>query len=240
MSSISLYSICQPLEQALSSFFDKVVSEQGKWKTKTDLIHLWNNGSLVESVSSRIIIKEAEKPKKEEEKKLETVTEHSVTPNTTHVSKDAGQCTFKITRGDKMGDQCTSRAKYDTFCAKHYRGDKSKPIEKPIETETEPLPTSASSSVHPSPVIEQKMFVALSSDMTNLDLKLKKKPVKTVEWTQKGTHRVINNTSVVINEDNQVIGYLEKDKLICSSNAEVVKVQKEFSLQFFSESEIDE
>jgi hypothetical protein len=238
MSSISLYSICQPLEQALSSFFDKVISEQGKWKTKTDLIQLWNTGSLVESVSSRIIIKEAEKPKKEEEKKLDTVSEHSVTPNTTNVSKDTGQCTFKITRGDKMGEQCMSRAKFDTFCAKHYRGDKSKPAEKPIETE--PLPTSTSSSVHPSPVIEQKMFVALSTDMTTLDLKLKKKPVKSVEWTQKGPHRVINNTSVVINDQNQVLGYLDKDKLVCSSNAEVVKVQKEFSLQFFSEDEIDE
>jgi len=216
------------------------VSEQGKWKTKTDLIHLWNNGSLVESVSSRIIIKEAEKPKKDEEKekKLETVSEHKASTVVNNDSKDAGQCTFKITRGDKMGEQCTSRAKYDTFCAKHYRGDKSKPVEQPIEKET--VSTSTSSSVHPSPVIEQKMFVALSSDMTTLDLKLKKKPVKTVEWTLKGTHRVVNNTSVVINEDNHVIGYLEKDKLVCSSNPEVIKVQKEFALQFFSESEIDE
>ena len=236
MSSISLYSVCQPLEHALSSFFDKVVSEQGKWKTKTDLIHLWNNGSLVESVSSRIIIKETEKPKKDEEKKGDTVSEHHVT-NTT-VSKDTGQCTFKITRGDKMGDQCTSRIKYDTFCAKHYRGDKSKPVEKPDDKESQP--TSTSSSVPPSPVIEQNMFVAISSDMSTLDLKLKKKPVKTVEWTVKKGHRVVKNTSVVINDDNRVLGYLEKDKLVCSSNPEVVKVQKEFSLQFVSDAEIDE
>ena len=227
--SISLHLICQPLEQGLSSFLDKVVAEQGKWKTKADLIHLWNTGSLTECVSSRILIKEVEHPKKEEEKKTEPV---EVTEN---VSKDAGQCTFRITRGEKLGEQCTSRSKFDTFCAKHYRGDKSKPSEKEEITSVSSTP-----SVHPSPIIEQKMFVAMSADLSTLDLKLKNKPVKKMEWTLKGDHRVINNTTVVINETNQILGYLDKDKLIRSSNAEVTKVQKEYALSFYNDSIIDE
>lgn len=71
--SISLYPVLHPIEITLSTFMDRVILEQGNWKTKTDLIHLWNAGANHSSVTSRIIIKEIERPKKEE-KQVEIIT----------------------------------------------------------------------------------------------------------------------------------------------------------------------
>lgn len=243
MSTLSFTSLCKPFEQALLVFIDKISQEQTKLK-KSDLIQLWNTGTLHDS--SRIIIKEKQPSPMIKAKSVEAspiVQQVAVTPIIPPISLPKSiieekkeskpqstipeiktQCIFRITRGDKAGEQCQARAKHDMFCVKHYKEPKDK---------KEIVPSESSQS--------QPESISLVSTTTppQEQVKLKKKPVKQLSWTMVGNHRVITNTSVVVNEKNEILGYLENGIIMYSSNKEIEQVKKEYQLSFLSD-DIDE
>ena len=218
------------LEQYLSVFMDKLISERTIWKTKADLVHLWNTGMIPNSVSSRVILMETDRMKKEEKQVeqavIERIPEPVVRVEEPSTEQKSTRCTFIITRGEKQGEQCTATAKYGTSCPKHYK-DKPKPVS-----------VAPSPQLHASPLVDQKINTV--TDMSTLDLKLKKKKITSIEWTQVGSHRVVKNTSVVINEKNSVMGYLEKGNLIQEQNSETLKVCKEHKIPFNTDTGMDE
>ena len=136
--------------------------------------------------------------------------------NVSHSSKQStDKCTFIITRGEKMGEKCNSRVKVGTeYCIKHYKP--SKDDEKQISKE-EPLNVTE--------VPESKTF--------SLEMKFKKEddvPKKNPVFSTIGTYKVVKNTKVVVNDLNEIIGYLNKTDLVHGSNKEVDSVSKEFAL----------
>jgi len=135
-------SFVKSLEQIISVFLDKIISTQGVWKSKSDLVQLWNAGFINGVVTSRIIIKEnskKEEAKKEEFKKEEAKKEDVCKKETNQIEskEEYKRCIFIITRGEKLGDQCTARAKHDSFCVKHYKDPKQRK-EEPLKSVSKP------------------------------------------------------------------------------------------------------
>ncbi len=76
-------------ENVLSRFMEDIAATKSAW-TKSELTEKWNE--LMGEPAKK------NEPKKVSEKPVEK-------------KPDSDRCIFKITRGDKMGEQCTSRAK---------------------------------------------------------------------------------------------------------------------------------
>lgn len=141
----------------------------------------------------------------------------SVQNNVQHSSKQStDKCTFIITRGEKMGEKCNSRVKTGTeYCIKHY-----KPSKDDDKTVTKDEPLHVTEQVH-----ETKTL--------SLELKFKKEddiPKKMPVFSTIGTHKVVKNTKVVVNDLHEIIGYLNKTDLVYGSNKELDSVSKEFNL----------
>jgi len=236
--SLSFSSLYKPFEQAVSVFIDKIAQEQSKLK-KSDLIQLWNTGTLHDS--SRIIVKEVDRSKQDTKSPMVESLSVPVSRRSTPLLQPSvgtippplslskpqevkqQQCIFKITRGDKAGEQCTARAKHDMYCVKHYKDPKDK---KPDAT----VSTLVSSGTIQSQDVDQT---------STIDIKLKKKVNKSIEIMQVGTHRVIKNTSIVVNDKNEMIGYVKGDDIIHEMNQEMERIKKEYQLTFVSD-EVDE
>ncbi len=130
------------------------------------------------------------------------------------------RCVFKITRGDKMGEQCPSRSKKGTpYCVKHTKDRKED--EKKVDKKEE--------------VTEEKEVVQTefmtSSHRLELELKKKemKKPVE-VEFETKNKFKLVKGTSIVVNSENEVIGYLDKQQLVKGTTQKMDKQIREFNL----------
>jgi len=255
MTTLSLSSLCKPFEQALTVFIDKISQEQTRLK-KSDLIQLWNTGMLHDS--SRIIIKEKPESKthsaapspmiKSKSVEVSPLLQH-LTPSSsiavlpppislpksvleekksepkiqTSITDGKSQCIFRITRGEKTGEQCPARAKQDMYCVKHYK--------EPKDRKSDAISTVSDSN--------QDMSITPVVQDSGSEVKLKKKIVKPVQWNQVGAYRVIANTSVVLNETNTIIGYMENGTVVYAMNKEIEQVKKEYQLSFVSE-EVDE
>lgn len=241
--SLSFSSLYKPFEQTVAAFIDKIAQEQSKLK-KSDLIQLWNTGTLHDS--SRIIVKEVDRYKQEEKSPMVESLSVPVSKHSTPLVQPSGgivppplslsktqvsqgdlkqqQCIFKITRGDKAGEQCSARAKHDMYCVKHYKDPKDK------------KPEASASTVVPSVTMTSS---EQSNDTPIIDMKLKKKSGKSIEIILVGTNRVIKNTSIVVNDKNEMIGYFKGDDIIHEMNPDMERVKKEYQLSFVSD-EVDE
>lgn len=190
---MAFQSYFQLIEESFSTFLDNVVAHKSEWETKEDLLKLFHGKFHVttKAVQSDKIVKK-------------------VVPS--QASDD--KCIFIITRGDKMGEKCSSRVKSGTsFCVKHFKPTKEKDEVVKEEKKEEQK--------H-----EESKTVLLEMKFKKLDLNDK----KVAEFVKDGPFRVVKGTKVVVNDENQVIGYLVKDRLVHGSSKEVDQVCKEFKL----------
>jgi hypothetical protein len=174
----------QSIQEAFSSFLDKVVAHKAEWETKEDLLQLFYGTN---------------------EKKVKKVVQAS-----------DDKCTFIITRGEKMGEKCSSRVKSGTsFCVKHFKPSKEDEV-KEVKEEKE--------------VKSDSKTVSLEMKFKKLDLNDSKVDSKVAEFVKDGAFRVVRGTKVVVNDSNDVIGYLVKDQVVFGSSKEVDQVCKQFTL----------
>lgn len=200
--SISLKCLLAPLEQTLASFMDKIADRSSGW-SKDELVHLWNTMSLDEKQSAPSASSVEQKPKSSKQ-----LSEHE-------------RCTFKITRGDKIGERCTSRVKESThFCVKHTKDDKSEVKQKP-----EP--------------VKKDDIVEHENATLRMEQKFKKETnVISVETDTVDGHTIIKGTNVVL-QNGQVVGYLQNKQLVTKSNADTEKAVRKYQL-VWKHDELDE
>ena len=227
---ITVEPFVKSLEQIISVFLDKIISTQGIWKSKSDLVQLWNAGFINGVVTSRIIIKEnsrKEEPirkeeifrkdesvKQEESVKYEEIVKKEIMKRENESKDEFKKCVFIITRGEKLGEQCTARAKHESYCVKHYKDPKQKKeetVKAIIKIDKDP---------------EEKTEAIKEVSITNI-----KKKVNIIEYEYKDGYKVVKNTNVVVNDNDSVIGYVENKKVIHKYNEETKKVMKQYNLK---------
>jgi hypothetical protein len=219
--SMAFQSFFTSIESTFSSFLDEVIDKKKEWKTKEDLVALFHKASgcvgtvgTDGTVSSSVTI--SKQP-----------TTKAVSTVSTSVSYE--KCIFIITRGDKMGEKCCSRVKPGTqFCVKHYKPskeeEKNEDAQKDVKKEDKKKKEDEQD--------EKKPFQD-DSKTISLEMKFKKQeelPAKIAEYGSHGKYRIVKNTKVVVNEKNDIIGYLNKSVLVHGSNKEVDSVSKEYKL----------
>jgi hypothetical protein len=188
--SLSFSWMMDVMEEKVSAFMDLMLEQ--RFTKKEDMIKAWNgmSGNMASGASQKEAIKQVE-------------TE---------------RCVFKITRGDKMGEQCPSRSKKGTlYCVKHTK-DKKKEDDKKEEVSEEKE-------------VVQSEFMT-SSHRLELELKKKetvKSPVE-IEFETKNIYKVVKGTPIVVNTENEVIGYLEKQQLVKGTTQKIDKQIREFQL----------
>ena len=188
-------------ENALSRFMDSIADTKSAW-TKPKLVEKWNElmGEPIASQKSDVSI-----PKKT-----------SVEKQSVDKKPESDRCIFKITRGDKMGEQCTSRSKKDeSYCVKHY-----KPNRETKETEETPAKQA---------VAEETKITVSSSVLMEDDMKRKQ---NAAEYEVINGHTLVKGTKVVVNAKKAIIGYLDGTNIIHKQNKETETVQKQFHLSF--------
>ena len=201
-------------EERISQFMDHILEK--KYSTKAELIKAWN--SMEEKKEKKE--KEEKKDDKEEKKEEKKVA--------TEYSTD--KCTFVITRGDKMGERCSSRAKKDTlFCVKHTK-DKKDDV-KEVEVKKDEVRKE----------VNEVEFMT-SSHRMEIEMRKKSKMVKPLSLEKVNEYTVIKGTPIVLNESNDVIGYLNGKSLIKGITAEFDKIIQSYDLTINRDgwSEIDE
>ena len=180
--SISFSWLNHIMEEKVSQLFDEIIEH--RYTKKEEMIKAWNSLS----------------GEKKEKEKIEKCTEYS-----------NEKCTFVITRGEKMGERCTSRAKKDTlFCVKHTKDTKDKKEEKEEKKEVEETNQP-----------KNELEFMTSSHRIELKKKVKTKKVLTFEVVH--GFKIIKDTMIVVNDSNEMIGYLQDDKLIHSTTFEYDK-----------------
>lgn len=181
---MAFQSYFKSMDDAFSSFLDNVVAHKAEWETKEDLLQLFQ-GTF----------------KSASEKKVKKVIQPS-----------DDKCTFIITRGEKMGEKCSSRVKSGTsFCVKHFKPSKEEEVKE----------------------VKEEKEVKSDSKTVSLEMKFKKLDLndsKVAEFVKDGAFRVVRGTKVVVNDSNDVIGYLVKDQVVFGSSKEVDQVCKQFTL----------
>ena len=130
------------------------------------------------------------------------------------------KCVFVITRGEKQGSKCGSRVKPGTsYCVKHFKSSKDDDKEDKKEV-----------------AVPEKKVVTEESKTISLEMKFKKEevagPSKTIETVMQDGHRVIKNTKVVVNQKNEILGYLIKTGLKRGATKETDKIAKEYKLVY--------
>ncbi len=183
-------------ENVLSRFMEDIAATKSGW-TKPELMEKWNElmGEPVKKME----------PKKVSEKPVEK-------------KPDSDRCIFKITRGDKMGEQCTSRSKKDeSYCVKHY-----KPNRDTKETEETP-------SKEKQIIVEETKSDVPSSVRLEKDMKEKQEKA---EYEVVNGHTLVKGTTVVVNSKKAIIGYLDGTHVVHKQNTETGAVQKKYHLSF--------
>ena len=189
------------MELALNRFMD-TVAEKPNW-TKAQLVECWNQLS---DDSKKVEPKKAE-PSKEVKKKVEPKKEEDK-------KVDPDKCIFKITRGEKMGEQCTSRPKAgQKFCVKHFK------------------PNSDSKEEESEPVEKQLVVKEVVSHSEKMEKDMKSKQEK-MEIELKHDHSFVKGTSVVLNKSKAIIGHWDGKKLVEEHNGETDRIQKQYHLSF--------
>ena len=183
-------------ENMLSRFIEDIAATKSAW-TKPELTEKWNE--LM-----------GEPGKKMETKK---VSEKPV-----EKKQDSDRCIFKITRGDKMGEQCTSRAKKDeSYCVKHYKPNRD-------TKETEETPTKEKQII-----VEETKSDIPSSVRIEKDMKEKQEKA---EYEIVNGHTLVKGTTVVVNAKKAIIGYIEGTHVVHKQNAATEAAQKKYHLSF--------
>ena len=184
--------VLSSMEAAVFTFIQKIADRPSAWK-KEELIAEWNQ------------LSSEEKSDREPSKKEKPQTKPSAT--------EREQCTFKITRGDKIGERCTSRAKeHSSFCVKHTKGERKEEKEEDKVEPKEKKPEHHNSSVR----MEQKF-------------KEKERETPRLETEVVDGHTVAKGTNVVI-QDKFVVGYLDGTSLVLKANADTEKVVRTYQL----------
>jgi hypothetical protein len=206
-------------EQAISQFMDDVLVHKSTLSSKSDLIALWNK-----TVRGKDHKPDAPKPdthsvrpvRKEEEKKEE--------------SKDE-KCIFKITRGDRIGERCTSRIKQGSvYCTKHFK----EPEKKEEKTDHR---------IAIDDKIQEKKDKPSTDLSTRVAEELKKKKRQPVLDTLTGSlYKKIKSTNVIVSESGlEIIGYLQDEVLHKEKNQETEQAIRDYQLVYLStEVSIDE
>ena len=193
------------------------MSKKEEWKTKEQLLEMFHSIQMEKGLVSS---------KKREIVKVNTITSH--TPNTEPVDE---KCTFIITRGDKMGEKCSSRCKQGTsFCVKHYKPPKEDGSTLHAATQIVSTTTTLEQK-------EEKKEDKKEVPVKTFSLEMKFKKVETeqhvlqpLEIKVKDSYRIVNDSSVVVNDSNEIIGYLVNKNIVYGSNKEVDKIAKEYKL----------
>jgi hypothetical protein len=218
-------------EALLSTFMDKVLDKN--FSSKAELVSLWNHtignpSSEVIPVTTQVTTKPVESSKP-----VETVKTAEAKPV---ASKANATCPFVITRGDKMGEKCGSGLRPGmNFCMKHNK-DKPKVPEKDTTDEEK----SSVKSVKSSPIIKsteptrdktEKMESMTSSQKLEQEFKRKEQQKKLMITESISGNTVIKGTMVVVNAQQQIIGYLQDKNVVHGTSAEVEKASKEYGVQ---------
>jgi hypothetical protein len=222
-------------ESLLSTFMDKVLDKN--FSSKADLVSLWNHtiGNTIKEIKET----EPSKPVKQVETSKQTETvKQEVKPM---ASRANATCPFVITRGEKMGEKCGSGLRPGmNFCMKHNK-EKPKAVEKDsLDVEEK----SQVSSVKSSPVIksteptkEKRVQVQESNESMTSSQKLeqefkRKEQQKKLMITENiSGSTVIKGTMVVVNAQQQIIGYLQDKNMVHGTSVEVEKAAKEYGVQ---------
>jgi hypothetical protein len=188
-------------ENALLRFMDDIATTKSAW-SKPQLMEKWNE------LMGEPVVKKSDDSKKAVEKPTEK-------------KPDSDRCIFKITRGDKMGEQCTSRSKKDeSYCVKHF-----KPNRETKETkETEDTPSKEKQVIVEETKSDLPSSVRIEQDM--------KKKQETVEYEVVNGHTLVKGTTVVVNAKKAIIGYLDGSTVVHKQNKETEAVQKQYHLSF--------
>ena len=198
-------------ESTLAQFFETI---SNKSLSTEQLIDTWNTLQRTGKVI-QIAEPSKESPTKTVEKAVDPV-------------KTGDRCIFKITRGEKMGEQCTARAKKDHhYCIKHY---------KPKENEKDtPQPTvSATDSVKEKRVVlneNPKEIPAPSSLRMELEFK---RIQDTAPLVAHENNWLVGDSNVVVNKEKLIIGYMKDKKLVSESNKETDSVAKQYKFSYAS------
>lgn len=220
-------------EALLSTFMDKVLDKN--FSSKAELVSLWNHtiGNPISEVNP-VTTKPVESSKPVETVKPVPAEAKPV------ASKANATCPFVITRGDKMGEKCGSGLRPGmNYCMKHNK-DKPKVPEKETTTDDE---KSSVKSVKSSPIIKstdptrektektEKIENLTSSQKLEQEFKRREQQKKLMITETIGGNTIIKGTMVVVNAQQQIIGYLQDKTVVHGTSAEVEKASKEYSVQ---------
>ena len=221
-------------EQAISQFMDDVLVHKSSLSSKSDLIALWNK-----TVRGK---KDDHNPSKPDPTNHTHATSNNT--NARPVKKDDEKkeeahkdekCIFKITRGDRIGERCTSRIKQGSvYCTKHFK---------------EPEKKEEKSNEHRVAIddkIEKKDKP--STDLsTRVSEELKKKktsqtPRPVLDNLPGSSYKKIQSTNVIVSESGlAIIGYLQDEVLHKEKNQETEQAVRDYQLVYLSaEVSIDE
>ncbi len=230
------------METAFSSFLDQVIDKKDEWKTKEDLMDLFLSQSGAVATGA---------PVYKVSKSNAAATAAVASTGATGVAVASGatgtsdKCIFIITRGDKMGEKCSSRVKPGAqHCVKHYKPTKEDEKKEVVQKDIVQKEDKKKKCDEPE---EKRTIVSEESKTISLEMKFKKQeeiPTKTAEFVSQGKYRIVKNTKVVVNDKNDIIGYLNKSVLVHGSNKEVDAVSREYKLNInkndWSSNHIDE
>jgi hypothetical protein len=215
-------------ESLLSTFMDKVLDKN--FSSKAELVSLWNH-----TIGNPEVIP-VSKPV-EKNKPVAVEKPENVKPEAKPVaSKANATCPFVITRGEKMGEKCGSGLRPGmSFCMKHNK-DKPKVPEKDTSDEEK----SGIKSVKSSPIIKstepprektEKMENLTSSQKLEQEFKRREQQKKLMITENISGNTVIKGTMVVVNTQQQIIGYLQDKNMVHGTSVEVEKAAKEYGVQ---------
>lgn len=213
-------------EERISQFMDRILEK--KYTTKSDLIKVWN--SMDENVEKRDKMEDKIDDKRIDDKKIDDKKKEKVEEKVA-TEYSADKCTFVITRGEKMGERCSSRVKKDTlFCVKHTK-DKKDDVKDVSEIKKDDVRKE----------VNEIEFMT-SSHRMEIEMRKKSKQIKPLSLEKVDEYTVIKGTPIVLNDSNDVIGYLHGKTFIKGITPDFDKIIQSYNLTINRNgwSEIDE